>query len=54
MYREVLHVYIAAGDREKMLETCVSLGDPVRGGDPQLWMQLVEHLGGVDDVQPQV
>lgn len=50
MFREVLQVYIADGNRPKMLDTCIELGDPARGGDPQLWMQLLDHLGSADDV----
>lgn len=50
MFREVLQVYVADGNRSKMLDTCIELGDPARGGDPQLWMQLLEHLGTADDV----
>lgn len=50
MFREVLQVYVTDGNRSKMLETCVELGDPARGGDPQLWMQLLEHMGTADDI----
>ena len=36
---------MAAGDYEGLIEACMRLGDASRGGDPQLWSEVLEYFG---------
>ena len=51
----VLQVHMAAGDHAGLLEACMRLGDASRGGDPQLWNEVLEYLASqTEDVTQQV
>lgn len=35
---------MAAGDHASLIEDCTRLGDASRGGDPQLWSEVLEYF----------
>ena len=35
---------MAAGDHVGLIEACMRLGDAARGGDPQLWTDVLDYL----------
>ena len=39
-----LQVYMASSDYAGLIDACARLGDASRGGDPQLWTVVLEHL----------
>lgn len=41
----VIQVYMAQGDHSGLIDACVRLGDVSKGGDPQLWNEVLEFLG---------
>lgn len=41
---ECLQVYMASKDYAGLIDACSRLGDAARGGDPQLWTVVLEHL----------
>ena len=46
---------MAAADYEGLIEACMRLGDASRGGDPQLWSEVLEYFGSQQsDVTQQV
>ena len=46
---------MAAEDYEGLIEACMRLGDASRGGDPQLWSEVLEYFGSQQsDVTHQV
>ena len=40
----ILQVYMASNDYAGLIDACSRLGDASRGGDPQLWTVVLEHL----------
>ena len=38
-------VHMAEKDYAALLDACVRLGDASRGGDPQLWTEVLEFFG---------
>eukprot|EP00891_Asterochloris_glomerata_P006754 jgi/Astpho2/6754/e_gw1.00102.4.1_t len=55
LFREVMQVHMAAADYEGLIEACMRLGDASRGGDPQLWSEVLEYFGSQQsDVTQQV
>lgn len=44
LLREVLQVHMAAGDHPSLIEDCMRLGDASRGGDPQLWSEVLDYF----------
>ena len=43
MYRELLHVHMAANDHDGLLRACAEFGTR-EGGDPALWNEALEYF----------
>ena len=41
---ECVQVHMAAGDHASLIEDCMRLGDAARGGDPQLWSEVLDYF----------
>uniref|UniRef100_A0A061SPT2 Vacuolar protein sorting-associated protein 11 n=1 Tax=Tetraselmis sp. GSL018 TaxID=582737 RepID=A0A061SPT2_9CHLO len=44
LYREVLGVYMEAGDYSGLIDACMRLGNAAQGGDPQLWTEVLAYF----------
>jgi hypothetical protein len=48
MYRDVLKVYMDSNDCSGLIEAVMRLGDESYGGDPRLWIDVLEFFGRFD------
>lgn len=48
LYREVVQVHMSCHDHPALVATAVRYGDASRGGDPHLWVMLLEYLAKQD------
>ncbi|GAX83865.1 hypothetical protein CEUSTIGMA_g11290.t1 [Chlamydomonas eustigma] len=44
LYREVLQVHMETGDHAALIAATVRYGDASRGGDPQLWAEILDYF----------
>ena len=44
MYSLHLQVHMESGDHSALIDACVRWGDTSRGGDPQLWLEVLDFF----------
>lgn len=48
LFRPPSQVYMSQGNHAGIIEACVRYGDMQKGGDPQLWMDVLEYFAAQD------